>query len=352
MSPIWPSTSDEFSSNFFIRPRVAGGYLIHWIRHGVRGPGWFTEQDNSVAMLLLDSNFDEDHRWTFYTPDDLWGPDYAYVISWTADTAAAFASAESTESSLMHVWPDDAESAPTTFVLGPLAFERISQNNLLVLSHPIQGQHTVSFIARVEWDGTCTFLGDVDMLQIDAISFHPSYGFALLHVTPNSLQLARVDTNGVQTLPTGTLFWRDENHTFTEANVTITDAGLIVAAWTETQDGDTAARRLMLGTVGWDTPLSATPQSEVVASPKEFSLSAYPNPFNSTLEIRYEVPQAGNVELAVFNVLGQKVTTLENGMRSAGTHNIAWTAKGGSGIYFVTLQAEHAMRTEKVLLAR
>ena len=98
--------------------------------------------------------------------------------------------------------------------------------------------------------------------------------------------------------------------------------------------------------------LNASPQPEVVVSPGEFGLDTYPNPFNSELQIRYDLPRAGEVELAVFNVLGQKVAVIENGMQSTGSHHALWSPKEGSGIYFVTLRTANAMRTEKVLLAR
>jgi hypothetical protein len=158
-----------------------------------------------------------------------------------------------------------------------------------------------------------------------------------------------VDTNGLQTLPTGTMFWRDENHTFTEANVTISDAGQVVAIWTETQDGDTAARRLMIGTVGWDTPLSAKPQPEVVAS---FLLSCYPNPFNGEVTISYDVPRRGNVELAVYNLLGERVAILKSGMDAAGSHAVRWQPEVSSGIYFARLQAGASTVMRKVVYLR
>ncbi|OGC76870.1 MAG: hypothetical protein A2Z27_05995 [candidate division Zixibacteria bacterium RBG_16_50_21] len=68
-----------------------------------------------------------------------------------------------------------------------------------------------------------------------------------------------------------------------------------------------------------------------------FELDAnYPNPFNATTSIRYSVPQTGKVELAVFNILGQKVRTLVDEELSAGEHTVIWDGRNQSGQYVAT----------------
>ena len=68
---------------------------------------------------------------------------------------------------------------------------------------------------------------------------------------------------------------------------------------------------------------------------------AYPNPFNPAAQIRYSVPAAAHVTLSVYNVLGQRVATLVNGVKGPGTHDVTFQATGLSGgVYLYRLQAD------------
>lgn len=66
----------------------------------------------------------------------------------------------------------------------------------------------------------------------------------------------------------------------------------------------------------------------------------YPNPFNPMTTIRYNLPQAGQVKIAVYNILGRQVTTLVNEFRPAGSYSVIWNATNvPSGTYFVQMRA-------------
>ncbi|MCX6152515.1 MAG: cohesin domain-containing protein [Ignavibacteriales bacterium] len=73
-----------------------------------------------------------------------------------------------------------------------------------------------------------------------------------------------------------------------------------------------------------------------VSVPKVFVLNQnYPNPFNPSTTINYSIPQDGNVTIIIYNVEGQLVSQLFDGMNNAGSHNITWNASNlTSGIYF------------------
>ncbi len=91
----------------------------------------------------------------------------------------------------------------------------------------------------------------------------------------------------------------------------------------------------------------------LILHPSSFILSAYPNPFNSTTEIRYALPRAGHVLLKVYDVLGREVGVLIDAVRAAGEQRAAFDARGlASGIYFVRLDGGGMRVTRKVLLVR
>ena len=91
--------------------------------------------------------------------------------------------------------------------------------------------------------------------------------------------------------------------------------------------------------------------------PEVFSLANnYPNPFNPATTIKYALPQAADVELTVYNVLGQPVRTLVAEHQSAGRYVVEWDATndGGhslsSGMYFYRLEASGEFREVKKML--
>ena len=88
--------------------------------------------------------------------------------------------------------------------------------------------------------------------------------------------------------------------------------------------------------------------------PTEFYLSQnYPNPFNAQAVISYGMPSSGNVDLSVYNLLGQKVTTLANGHQDAGYHSITWDAANySSGIYFYKLAVGEKQFVKRMMLIK
>jgi hypothetical protein len=82
------------------------------------------------------------------------------------------------------------------------------------------------------------------------------------------------------------------------------------------------------------------------AVPAQYALHAnYPNPFNPTTQIKFDLPEASTVRLSVFNILGQEVATLVDGAMGAGYQSVEWNTANlqgsalPSGIYMYRLQA-------------
>lgn len=70
---------------------------------------------------------------------------------------------------------------------------------------------------------------------------------------------------------------------------------------------------------------------------------SYPNPFNPTTQIRFELPLPANVSLVVYDMLGREVARLVNGTREAGYHSATWDASSvASGVYFARFAATDA----------
>jgi len=66
----------------------------------------------------------------------------------------------------------------------------------------------------------------------------------------------------------------------------------------------------------------------------------YPNPFNPSTTIRYSIPFQGNVEIIIYNSIGENIAKLFDDQQSAGTYEVNWDAdKFASGIYFYSIKA-------------
>jgi glucose/arabinose dehydrogenase len=96
-----------------------------------------------------------------------------------------------------------------------------------------------------------------------------------------------------------------------------------------------------------------------VSTPIAFDLSAaWPNPFHASTTIKYQLPAATEVVLAVYNIKGQKIATLANQRRQAGFHTIGWSGTNDSGesvangVYFLRMQAGDFVHTKRILLLK
>ena len=93
--------------------------------------------------------------------------------------------------------------------------------------------------------------------------------------------------------------------------------------------------------------------------PWSFELNQnYPNPFNPTTTIRYQLPKNADVQLIVYNSLGQKIRTLVSGRRSAGKYEVVWDATNdqgnmvASGMYIYRLITKEQVQSRRMLLIR
>ena len=104
-------------------------------------------------------------------------------------------------------------------------------------------------------------------------------------------------------------------------------------------------------------PLRVLSTVRGTALPTDFALGQnYPNPFNPSTIIPYQLPASAHLRLEVFNLLGQRLATLVDGMRPAGTHTAQWDATDaagralGAGVYIYRLSSDDQTQSRRMVL--
>ncbi len=107
------------------------------------------------------------------------------------------------------------------------------------------------------------------------------------------------------------------------------------------------ALKLAVGTEGYVDEQA----SQVI--PDEVTLTSYPNPFRKQATVEYTLPEQTDVRVALYDVLGRRVATLEEGNKQAGRHQIQLKGSDlSSGVYFGRLEAGGETRTQKITVVR
>jgi hypothetical protein len=91
--------------------------------------------------------------------------------------------------------------------------------------------------------------------------------------------------------------------------------------------------------------------------PSDFNLfQNYPNPFNPSTTIRFSLPQQTSLKINIYNMLGELVETIAEGIYEAGFHKVTFSAKGGSslpsGAYIYRIESSDFVQTLKMLLLK
>jgi hypothetical protein len=100
--------------------------------------------------------------------------------------------------------------------------------------------------------------------------------------------------------------------------------------------------------------VSPNDAEDVPEIPRDFKLhSAYPNPFNSTTTLRFDLPRAFHVKLTLYNLAGQEVAVLLDSPMYAGAHTVSLNSEAlASGLYFAHLVAGENVATQKLVLLK
>ena len=191
------------------------------------------------------------------------------------------------------------------------------------------------------WVGTLEGLNRYDGLTVE-----PDSTVADIVIDPDTVT---VPVEGVQefvafgfeeagfTLPF-TPLWRTDGSEIDEAGVF--SAGNATGTFTITATDTVFGVQSQAHVIVLDATVTAVEEHEDL--PETFVLHVnYPNPFNPTTTIPYQIPVASRVTLAVYDVLGRRVATLVDAEQAAGRHQVGWRAdRFASGVYFVRMVAE------------
>ncbi|NUO18947.1 T9SS type A sorting domain-containing protein [bacterium] len=105
--------------------------------------------------------------------------------------------------------------------------------------------------------------------------------------------------------------------------------------------------------IPWLTDTTEGAESARGVLPHEFSVSAIPNPFNSSTRLRFTLPVTSEIRIAVFDLLGRAVKEVADQRFVAGTHQVTIDASNfSSGIYFARVQSEAFSATTRLVLVK
>ena len=109
----------------------------------------------------------------------------------------------------------------------------------------------------------------------------------------------------------------------------------------------------------YSTPATAVGEENQENLAFKFILNQnYPNPFNAQTTIRYYLPHSSNIELCIYNIMGQKVKTLVNGSQTIGFQSVTWDgtdkndSEVASGVYFYRVKTDCSEQIRKMVLLK
>ncbi len=352
-----------------------------------------------------DFNSNNDENGSFDSrSDDKGGEPEAIAIGWVDGTPYAFIGLErmsvimvydvSDPTSPMYVMtvsnrdfdPNLDPSVPADLAmigdLGPEDIKIVSADHsptgsdLMIVANEVSGSITFYELSVGTDPVTLTLTPDMDPVEIPAAGGSFMYDLEIMN---NSAQAGYARVWATATTPMGYDFFIQSAVVYLAANNTFTVNGLMQNVPAGVPAG-MYSYNVMVGDLGQNMVLAedsfmvnklgvvadgatewslfGLPQASADASdailPSEFAItSAYPNPFNPTTTVNIALPQAGELNVAVFNTLGQQVATLAQGQHTAGVHNFTFDgANLASGIYLIQASSEMGSDVRKVMLMK
>lgn len=214
-----------------------------------------------------------------------------------------------------------------------------------------------SLLIRVNAEGSVLWLRNWDIQQrIGEALFCQEVGDGDIIVAGNGIDwsggansqvyLMRTDSQGMWRWYR--LYGDGDSNVCSDAAIT-TDGGYAVVGWSFNINNP--GIRISVYRTGPDQTSDADGRGVITVSCQV--LGIYPNPFNATTSISYDLPKPGVVSLRVFDVTGREVAILQDGFNHAGTHQVAFDANNlASGVYFVKMDNGTFSQTKKLMLLK
>ena len=135
----------------------------------------------------------------------------------------------------------------------------------------------------------------------------------------------------------GVFYWEPESYSW---------QGYQLGAWDPATKQPTVAMDAFLG-------IRATLVRKIENNNPDYNLNIYPNPFNPSTTIEYDLPRSSSIAIVVYNALGEEVSRLVDGFEHSGHHNVVWSPRNASsGVYFCRMSSESFAKTEKIVLLK
>jgi hypothetical protein len=112
------------------------------------------------------------------------------------------------------------------------------------------------------------------------------------------------------------------------------------------------------GTIHRSNPIEVILGARVLNLPTEFASAVYPNPFNPSTTVSYDLPADAQVSIVIYDAIGQEIRQLVNNAHSIGRYSVQWDARDnlgrsvGSGVYIAKIKAGQFSATQKMLLLK
>jgi len=180
------------------------------------------------------------------------------------------------------------------------------------------------------------------------------YGFTSLCWSPDNKKLAFIAFQYIDASDAGIyLYSLDSNRTYTAAPCY--DGGLKYHMKWANNDTLIYVNTTDKHIYGMDVSsvITSIENTKEDRMPTDFSISNYPNPFNPETTINYTLPESGNIQVKIFDVLGRELKTLVNEFSASGSHSVKWDGSNySSGIYFCSITFKGKTLNNKMLMMK
>jgi hypothetical protein len=156
---------------------------------------------------------------------------------------------------------------------------------------------------------------------------------------------------------TGTLAWEFNSYTYSDSTIPVEHTHFngnedAHTTYESCEQKGKALWWMMARFAGWNDV--AVTENKLITLP--VSIQSYPNPFNHSTSIKYTLNKNSNIEIKIYNIVGQPVKTLVSGAQETGTHTVIWDGKDNSGkktdngIYFCQIKTPAQTLYRKIVI--